>query len=268
MKIRITSCLRYTHRQTYVQKADPGLVGLIISGLDHMAIYAPDGTVAGSASNLSLFLAPQGFRLDFSFNARRDNYGALCQIDALSWNPETRGIELDLEGRKINISPVIQVPFERAMRLSEVFQQICILSSSALETDARIGELLLGAVLAEFAERSKQAAEKAIPPAAEQLKKAIDEDIHFQHSLKEIMKDFPYTEVHLRRLFLRSYQTHPAEYRARLRFRRIQELLSDPKKTLKEIAELAGMNHVTHLHEFIRKRCGLTPAQLRSHLRN
>ena len=81
------------------------------------------------------------------------------------------------------------------------------------------------------------------------------------------MADFPYTEVHLRRLFLRSYQTHPAEYRARLRFRRIQELLSDPEKTLKEIAELAGMNHVTHLHEFIRKRCGLTPAQLRNHLR-
>ena len=268
MKIRITSCLRYTHRQTYVQKADPGLVGLIISGLDHMAIYAPDGTVAGSASNLSLFLAPQGFRLDFSFNARRDNYGALCQIDALDWNPETREIELDLEGRKIGILPVVRVPFDRAMRLSEEFQRICTLSSSALESDARISELLLGAVLAEFAERSKQAAEKAIPLAAEQLKKAIDADIHFQHSLKEIMADFSYTEVHLRRLFLRSYQTHPAEYRARLRFRRIQELLSDPEKTLKEIAELAGMNHVTHLHEFIRKRCGLTPAQLRSHLRN
>ena len=268
MKIRITSCQRYTRRQTYVQKADPGLVGLIISGLDHMDIYAPDGTVAGSASNLSLFLAPQGSRLDFSFNTRRDNYAALCQIDALSWNPETRKIELDLEGRKIGISPVVRMPFDRAMRLREEFQRICILSSSALESDARISELLLGAVLAEFAERSKQAAEKTIPPAAEQLKKAIDADIHFQHSLKEIMADFSYTEVHLRRLFLRSYQTHPAEYRARLRFQRIQELLSDPKMTLKEIAELVGMNHVTHLHEFIRKRCGLTPVQLRNHLQN
>lgn len=261
------SCCRYTQRQTYVQETDTGVVGLIISGLNYMNVYAPDGSLAGSASNLSLFLALPGFRLDFAFNARRDNYGALCQIDSLNWNPETRETELNLEGRKISISPVVQVSFDRALRLSEFFQRICTLSSSALESDARISELLLGAILAEFAERSKQAAEKSIPSPAEQLKKAIDEDIHFQHSLKEIMADFAYTDVHLRRIFLRSYQTHPAEYRARLRFKRIQELLSNPKWTLKEIAELVGMNHVTHLHEFIRKRCGLTPVQLRNHLR-
>ena len=86
--------------------------------------------------------------------------------------------------------------------------------------------------------------------------------------MKEIMADFPYTEFHLRKLFRKYYQTHPVEYRARLRLKRIQELMLDPRLSLKEIADAVGMNHVTHLNLFIRKRCGLTPVQMRRSLRS
>ena len=261
------SCQCYRHRQQYNQKTNCTLIGLIVSGLESMTIMTPDNTPVADVSNLSMILIPPGFRVDFSFNARRENYAALCRLDALSWDPASRKIELTLDEQKLAVPPVILLSPDRLEPIREQFRRAGNLTASGFPMDSKIAELVLTSILAEFAVNSPRS-QTDIHPLAEQLKKAIDADIGFSLSLSGIMADLHRTETHLRRLFVRYYHTHPAEYRARLRFNRIVELLSDPSLSLKEIADIVGMKHVTHLHLFVRKRCGLTPVQLRTSLHN
>ena len=87
------------------------------------------------------------------------------------------------------------------------------------------------------------------------------------YGLKELMYDLPVTEIHLRRLFQKYYHTTPANYRLKLRLAKIQTLLSETDLSFKEIADAVGMNHVTHLYLFLKRHCGMTPAELRKNLR-
>ncbi|MBO7146898.1 MAG: helix-turn-helix transcriptional regulator [Lentisphaeria bacterium] len=266
MDIHITNASLYSHRQTMSQITSCAFLGLIVSGLDSMDFYTPDGILESSASNSSLFLVPADFRITFSFNARRENYVTLCQIEGLSWNPKTRKIELELRDQLIEIPPVVHPPVARMEQLRDLFRRTVKLVRSAINTDHLVGEMLMQSVVAEFAEYSHIASEQVVPSDLEKLKKMIDEDLDFKLDLADMMAGFKYTSTHLRRLFQRYYQTNPAEYRARLRFNRIQQLLVETDMTSKEIADAVGMNHVTHLHSFIRQRCGLTPVQLRRNL--
>ena len=262
------SCRAYREKQKYIQVTNTTLLSLIVSGMEHMDILTPDGTPAGSADNLSMILIPPGFQLDFEFNAQRENYTALFHLDSLNWNPGSRKIELKQRDQIIELGPVAAVPHYRMKPLKEQFERICSLAASTIPADNGIAELLLAGFLAEYAEIFRRDSDQDIPDLVGQLKNAIDSDISFLHTMKEIMAGFPFTEYHLRKLFRKYYQTHPEEYRARLRLKRIQELMLDPSLSLKEIADAVGMNHVTHLNLFIRKRCGLTPMQMRRSLRN
>jgi AraC-like DNA-binding protein len=268
MELRIMSGRAYRTKERYVQVSRTTLLSLVVSGVEHMNILTPDGAPAGSADNLSMILLPPGFQLDFEFNAQRENYTALFHLDSLNWNPVSRKIELKQRDQTIELGPVAAVPHDRIKQLKEQFERICRLAASTIPADNGIAELLLTGVLAEYAEIFRRNSDQDVPVLVGQLKNAIDADTVFRFSMKEIMADFPFTEYHLRKLFRKYYQTHPEEYRARLRLKRIQELMLDPRLTLKEIADAVGMNHVTHLNLFIRKRCGLTPNQLRRSLRN
>ena len=268
MNIQIIQCLAYREKERFVQKSNFILLCLIVSGVEYMNILAPDGSPAGSAGNLSMVLIPPGFQLDFEFNAQRENYTALFYLDSLNWNPVSRKIELKQRDQIIELGPVAAIPHDRVKQLKEQFERICDLSQSTIPADNGIAELLLAGVLAEYAEIFRRDSDREVPILVGQLKNVIDADTGFLHTMKEIMAEFPFTEYHLRKLFRKYYQTHPEEYRARLRLKRIQELMLDPRLTLKEIADAVGMNHVTHLNLFIRKRCGLTPIQLRRSLRN
>lgn len=121
MKIDIIDSNIYINHQTYVQEAECVFMGLIISGLDYMRIYSPDGSLSGVADNFSLFLVPKGFRLDFSFNARRENYVTLCHIKNLTWNPVSAKMEIRLNNRILEVPPVLRVPFERMELLQNIF---------------------------------------------------------------------------------------------------------------------------------------------------
>ena len=266
MDIRIIQCHAYQEKERFVQKSNFILLSLVVSGAEYMNVLAPDGSPAGSAGNLSMVLVPPGFQLDFAFNAKRENYTALFSLDALAWNPVSRKIELRQRDRMLELDPVVSVPFERMKQLKEQFERLSVQCQSAIPADNVIAELFLTGILAEYAEIFHRCSGQDVPVLVRQLKEAIDSDSSFRISLTEIMADFPFTEYHLRKLFRKYYQTHPEEYRAMLRLKRIQELMQNPALSLKEIADAVGMNHVTHLNLFIRKRCGLTPAQLRSSL--
>lgn len=140
-------------------------------------------------------------------------------------------------------------------------------SESAIPADNSIVELLLTCILAEYAEIFRRDSGLDVPLLVRQLKNAIDSDTGFLRTMKEIMADFPFTEFHLKKLFRKYYQTHPAEYRACLHMKRIQELMMDSNISFKEIADAVGMNHATHLNLFILKLFALTPVQLRNSLR-
>lgn len=268
MNIQIIQCLAYREKERFVQKSNFILLCLIVSGVEYMNILAPDGSPAGSAGNLSMVLIPPEFQLDFAFNAKRENYTAVFCLDALNWNPVSRKIELRKKDQKIELEPVVSVPFERMKQLKDQFERLSVQCQSAIPADNVIAELLLAGVLAEYAEIFRRDSGQDVPELVGHLKNAIDADTGFRFSMKEIMADFPFTEYHLRKLFRKYYQTHPEEYRSRLRLKRIQELMLDPGLSLKEIADAVGMKHITHLNLFIRKRCGLTPKQLRENLRN
>ena len=262
------SCRAYREKQQYVQKNQYILLSLNVSGVERMNILMPDGTPAGNAGNLSMILIPPEFQLDFAFNGKRENYAALFCLDSLTWNAVSRKIELKQQNQIIELGPYVPVPPNRMNQLKEQFERVCVLSQSAIPADNAIAELLLTGILAEYAGIFRRDSGQDVPVPVGQLKNAIDADTGFRRTMKEIMADFPFTEYHLRKLFRKYYQTHPEEYRARLRLKRIQELMLDPSLSLKEIADAVGMNHVTHLNLFIRKRCGPTPVQMRRSLRN
>ncbi len=268
MELRIITCREYREKQQYVQKNQYVLLSLNISGVEHMNILTSDGASAGSVGNFSMVLIPPEFQLDFAFNGKRENYAALFCLDSLTWNAVSRKIELKQQNQIIELGPSVPVPPDRMNQLKEQFVRVCVLSESAIPADNGLAELFLTGILAEYAEIFRRDSGQDVPIPVKHLKKAIDADTGFRRTMKEIMADFPYTEFHLRKLFRKYYQTHPVEYRARLRLNRIQKLMLDSRLSLKEIADAVGMKHITHLNLFIRKRCGLTPKQLRDNLRN
>ena len=268
MELRIMNSRVYRKKQQNVQKNQCSLLSLNVSGVEHMNILTSDGVSAGSVGNFSMILIPPEFQLDFAFNGKRENYAALFCLDSLTWNAVSRKIELKQQNQIIELGPSVPVPLDRMNQLKEQFERVCVLSQSAIPADNGLAELFLTGILAEYAEIFRRDSGQDVPVPVKHLKKAIDADTGFRRTMKEIMADFPFTEYHLRKLFRKYYQTHPEEYRARLRLKRIQELMLDPSLSLKEIADAVGMNHVTHLNLFIRKRCGLTPVQMRRSLRN
>lgn len=90
----------------------------------------------------------------------------------------------------------------------------------------------------------------------------IDRDSCFRKTLAELSREAQCSAGHIRKLFVKQYLIEPGEYRARLRLRRIMHYIEQTDLSLKEIADQVGMKHVTHLHLFLRERCGTTPRML------
>ena len=203
------SCRAYRDKQRHVQKNDCVLLSLIVSGVEYMNISAPDGLPVDTADNLSMILIPPDFRLDFAFNSKRENYAALFRLDELKWDSVSRKIELQMRNQEVELGPVVSVPLNRLNRLKEQFEDVCSLSKSGIPADNGIAELLLTGILAEYAEFFRKNSGQDIPLPVRQLKNAIDSDVGFRHSVKEIMADFPFSEFHLRNLFQKYYlQNH------------------------------------------------------------
>lgn len=267
MNIDITTSDLYTEKQTRCQETWSVFLGLIVSGVNYMDFYASGRELIGNASNMSLFLLPPGFMIDFAFDERRVNYVTLCWIDGLRWNSRKMTMELADRDQCIELPVTVPVTPVQLEYLTDIFRRTAELTKSATPADRKAAEFLMLSVLAEFIKHSGEKKQESAPEKLESFKKAIENDINFERDLEEIMADFDYSSMHLRRLFLRYYQTNPSEYRAILRFARIRELLLKTDLSFKEIADAVGMNNVTHLHSFVKKRSGMTPKQLRKNLR-
>ena len=267
MNLSITHAGLYTSPEKMLQETTCVFLSLVLSGLEYAYICSPDGTRVETVQESSITLVPENFLLDFSFGEQRKNYTIMCRIDGLSWNKTEKALELEYNGQKINIPFMIPIPAVRKKQIQELFQRVVQLGNSALPADNMAAELLLYSVLAEFPAQVNTNAEQKIPETVLALKNAIDVDTDFRKTLTELMQAIPLTEIHLRRLFRKYFHTNPADYRARLRFSKIQHLLAETQLGFKEIADSAGMNHVSHLYLFLKKHCGMTPSELRKNLR-
>ena len=267
MNINITTSELYTEKQTLRQKTFCVFLGLVISGVKHMDFYAPGGEFIGSATNMSLFLLPPGCTIDFAFDERRINYVTLGWIDNLRWDVKSMTLTFADCDQSIKLPMIVPLSPVQTKYLTDVFSRTAELIKSATAANKKAAEFLMMSVLAEFVTHSDGESRESVPEKLDAFKKAIDDDINFERKLEDIMADFDYSPMHMRRLFLRYYQTNPAEYRAILRFARIRELLLKTDLNFKEIADAVGMNNVTHLHSFVRKRSSMTLKQLRKNLR-
>ncbi len=266
MDLEVTGVGLYTNAQSCSQFTNSIFLGLVVSGLETMNIYTPEGKFCGEAHNGTLFLLPPGFRLDFRFNSRRENYVAMCRSDAVQRAADGGAITLRLDSCTVAVPPVLAAAPGDLERLRSGFRRLLELHHSPLPRDAEAARMLATGLMAEFAAGRGREAEE-FPPEVRKLKQAIDGDPDFRKPIRELYAGCGRSAVHLRRLFRRYCLITPSEYRARLRLARIQELLREGDWNLKEIADAAGMRNVTHLCAFIRKRCGTTPARLRNDLR-
>ena len=257
MNIRIKELMYYSIAQTFVQTLPITYFGLFVAGIEDMHVRTPDGA-AFDVTDGTLVLFPPGTVLDFRFNSSRCNYFALCDIEGMSGNRLAfcNGLELayyvKLNGKRLNL---IHDQFERAEKLA----------NSSIQRNRKAAELLLCGILAEFVKLSETVTPR-IPEPLLLLKQKIDADSGFQSDIAELMEEIPGSAGHLRRLFREHYRIGIAEYRAGYRLKMIKTWMLDHKLNMKEIADLAGMKNVTHLHKFIRTHCGMTPGELRHSL--
>ena len=144
-----------------------------------------------------------------------------------------------------------------ALPLRERFALVVSLWQSGTPANRIAAEWMTVGICGEmFAEEEPPDREGTTPAA--RLRLAIDADRGFRKTLAELSREAGASAGFLRKCFRRAYQLEPAEYR----LGRIMELIDRNELSLKEIAEEVGMRHVTHLHAFVRERCGVTPGEL------
>ncbi len=207
----------------------------------------------------TLALAPAGSRKDFCYGAGRENWVIQCDIPSLRYKAGDSFTTLEEGGRKFILPLTREIAHGKMLELRKVFSEIRSLFKSRLPENIFRAELLSAALLSELmAEKPVQ----RMPDTAERFKEKIDGDPAFRKDLGELCAEIGYSPEHARKCFTDRYLVEPGEYRARLRLQLIMEKLSHTDLSLKEIADGIGMKHVSHLHIFLKKRCGLTPKQL------
>ena len=261
MNLQILHSGCYHQRQHFIQSPEGYFIlSLILSGVDFMRIYTPSGKTIAEVGNRMLILVPPGYRVGFSFDGKRENHVLYCRIAAITHDVSGGFPELEYRGMPLKIPFCRTISPEKCIFLRTLFVRITELLQSAVPASIFAAEQLAGAILGELIEDSEPAT--GLSPE-EQLKKLIDDDIAFAHTLQDFGRELRFSRGHLRKRFAARYGTDPEKYRIQVRLNRIMELIRRDDLSLKEVAIEAGMKNVTHLYAFFRDRCGLTPGELR-----
>ncbi|MBS1371763.1 MAG: helix-turn-helix transcriptional regulator [Lentisphaeria bacterium] len=264
MKLKIVHSGLYSRPETYVQELVFTHIGLVVGGLDYMNIRTPDGggTLRLEPAGLPcLSFIPTGATIDFRFNRKRENWVIQCRIPELRAIPHECSSVLEYDGSELCVPYVRPLTVEQAFAFRERFSRIGELHRSGTPANTAAAEWMAAGITGEMLAAPPDGRQHAPSPAA-RLRGLIDADTGFRQTLGELSRDAGASAGHLRRLFREEFRIDPGEYRARRRLGRIMELIDRNDRSLKEIAEEVGMRHVTHLHAFVRERCGATPGEL------
>ena len=264
MDIELIYARRFTYEQCSRQITHACFLSLVVSGQIYSHVYAPNGKKYMDSGNRSLRLIPPGFKIDFSYGAGRENIVAVCNIPGLHYDEAADRLLLYSHDTEISLERSLILTWEQTVHFRKIFDRIIDLNQSQLPSNVFAAEQLTGAVIAELAvhENNVQKENRKVPDLADRLKQLLDEDHGMRLTLGEHCRNLGYCPEYARRCFRHKFSIDPKEYRQRRRLEYIYQLMNQHCYTAKEIADLAGMKTVNHLHSFIRQRCGMTPRKL------
>ena len=264
MDLELLYARRFDYAQSTVQITHACFLSLAISGLEYSRVYTPGGRKYGDGGNRILRLTPPGFKIDFSYGADRENMVIVCNIPELHYDEQTDRLLLRHRDTELTLRRLLKLTSEQTFHFRSIYERIIYLMQSQLPADLFAAEQLTAGILAELAcsERMPVQPEHDRPNLADRLKQALDDDREIRVSLQGHCRKLGYSPEYARRCFRSKFDIDPQEYRLRLRLEHIFQLMNMHCYTMKEIADLAGMKNVTHLHSFIRQRCGMTPREL------
>ena len=262
--LHVVNAGRYTHPEKNRQIVPCKWISLGISGLLRQRGYYPDGTPSSRedyggphAERPRLSLAWPGFVTDFEYGEGRENWVVMFESGALRYDAVGHGFSLIHGGSPVEIPHVVRLEAREVPEFRQTFSTICDLFLSATPANLLSADLLLSSVLLRFL-RPPQAADDPV----ERLRKAMDDDIHWERPIEALCSAIGYSRDHLRRAFRKRYGLNPGAYRMQKRLRRIQHLLAYGGMSLKQVAYDVGMGNVTHLNALIRAQLHCTPTEL------
>ena len=270
MDIDLIYAGRFTYAQTAVQITHAWFLALVVSGQIYNRVYTVNGKKYLESGNLSIWLIPPNFKIDFSYSAERENIVVICNIPGLHYDESADRLLLRTGSGEIALNRHLQLTKERTLHFRSIFERIIYLHQSRLPANVFASEQLTGAMLGELAQQEIDTPmEKRIhPDLADRLKQKLDEDREVRITLRDHCRSLGYCPEYARRCFFLKFCIDPQEYRLRRRLEYIIQLINLHCYSTKEIADLAGMKSVNHLHSFIRQRCGMTPRELAKKIPN
>lgn len=266
MNLLQVSC--FTSAQRHKQTLAYPMLLLYLGGLEYMNFYYPGRTPFRPPFELEaatpfLVLLPGGTTIQFQLNDRRENWVIYADFPEVTWDSAGQGT---LNGT-IPLQRFRQLTPQQGPFFRNLFQEVLCSHCTNLPAGIEKANLLSGAILSELIFCKTENSPQPVSAAAI-LKRAIDKDPSFRHSLWELNRQTgEFSLAHARKLFVKEFGILPDEYRARLRMNRIMELFEETQLSLKEVAQEVGMNHVTHLYAFLKSRQKLTPKKLLHHFR-
>lgn len=270
MKMEIFYASSYTRREKGTQKLSRYMLNLIVSGFEYMRVY--DASARRIDTDLFpeeitgnqpfLILLPPGVTLEFSAGEKRENWAILLSLPSL----EVKTDPLEYLYDSSTLLPYRKVEGKKLHALRETFSAVAECISSGHLSGMTKGKLLTCSILSELISLPAGSEPETTPEAA--LKKALDEDVHFEHSIGELNRRLGLCSLpYMRKRFQARYGLLPCRYRNNIRLNRIMELFSQSDLSLKMIADEVGMKHLEHLYCFLQTRQDLSPKALMDQLR-
>lgn len=255
----------YSHPQEDIIINQKFYLGLTISGLEISRRYLPDGSCVRPPTNGAfLNLMMPNTKSVFKYNANRSNYVIKFDTDEIKYSSDYKNMIINHNGNELELPFFIPVDNVELIKYIEIFENLIKLTSSTLPACFFEAEMILGSLLVPFINCNLKNSKHNSP--ADILKDSIEKDIDYSKNISDMCREIGYSPVYLRMIFKEKYSLSPEEYRMQLRLYKIKHMMTSTNMSFKEIAFAAGMKNNTHLNNFIRKYCDMTPKELKKSL--
>ncbi len=253
-ELRITHVGRYVQAQRTAYVAPAHYVGFSLSGL---VSYRRNGLPLPEIG-AHLLLTPAGSRLEFEYDARRENWVVQFEGDQLRAVPGGLDVEWRLGAEWVRLPSWLPVPAARTSAWRQEFTRLWeAFREQTPQSRLRAVTGVMG-VLREFLERLPAEVDQS--PAA-RFKRLLSEDCAGRESVAALGRRCGYSPDHLRRQFIARYGLTPLAYRNRQRLTLAMDLAAGSRLSVKEIARAAGFSYVSHLSNQFRRAFGLSPRE-------
>ena len=257
----------YSHPQEDIMVSQDFYLSLAVSGLEKSKRYLPDGSrLQLPTKEACLNLMMPNTRHYFKYNADRSNYVIKFDTDKIRYSNDYKSLIINHNGNDLNLPFFVPLNSVELVKYIEIFQYIIKLTSSPLPACFFEADMMLGSLLVPFINYNLKIFEHNAP--VDLLKQCIEKDTLHIRNISEMCREIGYSSVYLRAAFKEKYHLSPEEYRMQLRLHKIKQMMTSTNMTFKEIAFASGMKNNTHLNNFIRKYCNMTPKELKKNLNN